>query len=204
MRLTDRQLESSTARVFFALPCNALVAEQLDSQVRDMERSLTFRIHHPPPLSHHITLCFAPKLPTALLTHFWNDVSKFPAVGPIAFTLGAVEALTSRRLCRLFLRRIQFEAERVRAVQDHIKAALQHACGEAELPFPHEYHITVATVCGSVPASACRSFLSSYVGKDDQIRPLSGAFERLCMIQSVLTSTGPDYKVLHERELGEN
>jgi len=166
-----------------------------------MERSVTFRIRHPPLHSHHVTLCFAPKLPLKLMADIWNHASKFPEAGPLPFTLGPVEALTSRGQCRLFLRRVHFDVERVRELQGHIKMAMQNICAGAEAHFSNEHHITVARVCGSVRTSACRAFLSSYAARDDKAQCLEGVFDKLCLMQSTLTPTGAVYTTMHERAL---
>ena len=196
-------MESSDAveRVFFACCCDAAFSESLQKQFDELAARLNFALRPPPAGSHHVTLCFVPGLPSETISTIWKDIQLLPAVGPIPFTLGPVEPLVRHGECRLLLRRVQLKHQRVPALQRHIELAIRRVCAGVELRSSTHHHITIARISGSVSEAACRASLSSGAAPDPLSQTAAGVFQKLSLIRSVLTRTGPIYTALHERDL---
>ncbi|MGA2749143.1 MAG: hypothetical protein ABSG59_10230 [Verrucomicrobiota bacterium] len=201
MAIIDSPNPNDSQRAFFACCCDSALSEALHKQIGELEARLKFGLRRPPAGSHHVTLCFVPALPSASISSIWKEIQLFPADGPIPFTLGPVEALTRQDRCRLLLRRVELKHERVAALQRHIELSIRRVCADIELRLPTQYHITVARISAYVSRAVCKSALSRGGVAEAESNVAGGVFQKLSLIRSELTPSGPIYSTLHEREL---
>ena len=179
-------------RAFVACSCDGQTSTELTLLAEELRARVEGAVRLPPPQSHHATIAFFPALSADELAAISTSLEDCRGRGAIEYVLTEPKLLYRARGSSVVYCDVQESAGVLTSLQETVRRALAQSNAESSVRYPRQAHVTVART-KRVSRETLRSALRQ-VGRSGKESGEIRKFDRLELIRSTLTPTGPQYE----------